>query len=779
DLDGDGLLDIAGARYSPNQLITYINDGTGAFPTVTDTEALAASPADLALGNVDTDSDVDAAIPHGASSLSVLLNNGSGVFGTPTDYTVGGSPAAAVMADLDGDTDTDIAVANLGSSNVSILLNNGLGTFTVAGPYAAGASPTSIEAGNLDGDGDIDLVVGDGVGDVTVLINNGSGVFAADPAYPTGGNIEDVVLGLINDDAVLDVVATDTSAEAVYVRFGNGDGTLGSAVMYPMLYFNNAQETALGDYDGDGDIDLATTNASTASSTLVQLNNGSGVFVDPVYYGTGLLGETITSGDFNGDGAIDLAAASGIQDAFMILLNAYSAPEVIVTESGGTTVVTEGGATDSYTVHLASEPHATVTVTATPDAQETVSPSMLTFTTLNYATPQTVTVTAVDDGPGEGQHTGLITHSVASTDLRFDGIAVDSVVPTILEVAAAGPSGVQRISGESPRDLAIQASKETFAAGAADSATLAREDIIVDALTVTPLSNLLHATLLLTSSGGLADEVAAELDRALGGPDSGKPIYLTGGTEALTPQVVTDLEALGYSNIVRLDGQNRRRTAKRVAEEIVTQNPTPTSTAYIAEDSFFADSLGLGAIAASLSNDTVDPILLVERGKPVLEPAAREFLEARPEIVQVELVGGPVAIDLEVEQALKELLPVRATTRHAGADRYATNANLLEAKLSDPQGIVVANGAQSNLPGAEAGSVAAASAGQTNFFSALLAGRFAADQDLGLALTRAAGLPDPIVEWFARHESTLTFAFILGDFSAVSAEVEASILSYL
>ncbi len=75
---------------------------------------------------------------------------------------------------------------------------------------------------------------------------------------------------------------------------------------------------------------------------------------------------------------------------------------VTVTETDGTTDVTEGGATDTYTVVLHSQPTANVTVTVTPDAQADVgagpgAAKTLTFTAGDWNTPQTITVAAVDD----------------------------------------------------------------------------------------------------------------------------------------------------------------------------------------------------------------------------------------------------------------------------------------------------------------------------------------------------------------------------------------------
>ena len=76
-----------------------------------------------------------------------------------------------------------------------------------------------------------------------------------------------------------------------------------------------------------------------------------------------------------------------------------------VTVSPSSVTVTEGGATDTYTVKLAAVPAASVTVTVTSgDADAaTVSPSALTFSTSSYNTAQTVTVSPVDDADGENE----------------------------------------------------------------------------------------------------------------------------------------------------------------------------------------------------------------------------------------------------------------------------------------------------------------------------------------------------------------------------------------
>jgi len=77
-------------------------------------------------------------------------------------------------------------------------------------------------------------------------------------------------------------------------------------------------------------------------------------------------------------------------------------------------VVSEEGATsDTFTVNLGVMPDGTATIDITANSQVTVSPAQLTFTTSDYMTPQTVTVTAVDDTNIEATpHTGTVTLTV-------------------------------------------------------------------------------------------------------------------------------------------------------------------------------------------------------------------------------------------------------------------------------------------------------------------------------------------------------------------------------
>ncbi|HEX7167002.1 MAG TPA: Calx-beta domain-containing protein [Acidimicrobiales bacterium] len=109
---------------------------------------------------------------------------------------------------------------------------------------------------------------------------------------------------------------------------------------------------------------------------------------------------------------------------------------VVIVESGVDTVVVEGGATDGYVVSLTRQPLTNVTVTLHTDGETCVSTAtdanldcgdvVLTFTTGiggNWATPQSVTIRANNDGDIESFHFSYVTHSVSSADV-FGGAVV-------------------------------------------------------------------------------------------------------------------------------------------------------------------------------------------------------------------------------------------------------------------------------------------------------------------------------------------------------------------
>ena len=133
-----------------------------------------------------------------------------------------------------------------------------------------------------------------------------------------------------------------------------------------------------------------------------------------------------------------------------------STSTVTVTEASGTS------RTATYTLKLAGQPTGpvTVAVASSNTSAATVSPTSMTFTTANWDTAQTVTVTAVDNQTDDGaSRTATITHTfngggfdgvtntVAVTVTDNDGIVVSS--PTPAEIPEAGGTATYTVKLES------------------------------------------------------------------------------------------------------------------------------------------------------------------------------------------------------------------------------------------------------------------------------------------------------------------------------------------
>ena len=113
-----------------------------------------------------------------------------------------------------------------------------------------------------------------------------------------------------------------------------------------------------------------------------------------------------------------------------------------VAESSGSTGVTETGSTDTFTVVLDAQPASDVVISVSSGdtGEVTVSPATLTFTSTNWDTAQTVTVTGVNGDLVDGTQTTTITLTIndVSSDNDFDGVAGQAVSATTTDDDTAG-----------------------------------------------------------------------------------------------------------------------------------------------------------------------------------------------------------------------------------------------------------------------------------------------------------------------------------------------------
>jgi hypothetical protein len=148
---------------------------------------------------------------------------------------------------------------------------------------------------------------------------------------------------------------------------------------------------------------------------------------------TGTISHAVSQGD-------ELYLALTSLDDLTFSITDNDTPGVSITESGGATNITEGGATDTYTIVLTSAPTANVVISMNPDTQSTTDLPSITFTNLDWNSPQTITVTAVNDDVAEGNHSSTISHTASSTDANYNGISINDVVASITDNETAGVS---------------------------------------------------------------------------------------------------------------------------------------------------------------------------------------------------------------------------------------------------------------------------------------------------------------------------------------------------
>jgi hypothetical protein len=220
-----------------------------------------------------------------------------------------------LTADFNGDGIPDLVI--LGSA-ISVLLGNGDGTFTAA-LNPSSDLPGAIAVGDFNGDGNPDLAVSPVLdeGNSEVLLGKGDGTFTnangsfgIDNGTSTSNSI---AVGDFNGDGKLDLVETcasldDQPCNLLLILFGNGDGTFMQSSFVP-LDFSGSQSVAVGDFNGDGQPDLAVTN-SGANGVNVFLNSESGFSAMAASPATGDSPTSVAAADFNGDGKLDLAVTN-------------------------------------------------------------------------------------------------------------------------------------------------------------------------------------------------------------------------------------------------------------------------------------------------------------------------------------------------------------------------------------------------------------------------------------------------------------------------------------
>lgn len=313
DLNGDGHPDVVVVSGQETFGLPYFGKGNGTF-TVGRELNLGAGSYSVALGDVDGDGLLDVMTASGW----VAYGNGKGQFSAPKSYLIGGGDGEYVgPATLTKSGRTDFLFQN-NYTPASVLISEGKGRFEEGERVAisgGGAGCSTTADFNGDGIPDLAILVNEGI---SILLGTGKAL-----APFTQGQILSVtdawcpVTGDLNGDGIPDLVSASGSPSGFAVAFlGNGDGTFSQvAKTTPM---STTGLIALGDFNGDGKLDWAST------TNLLAMGNGDGTFQTPKSYIPNLMSGSIfgiAAARLNGKRESDIVLTSPSSNLVYVLLS--------------------------------------------------------------------------------------------------------------------------------------------------------------------------------------------------------------------------------------------------------------------------------------------------------------------------------------------------------------------------------------------------------------------------------------------------------------------------
>jgi hypothetical protein len=343
DMNNDGNPDLVVACGESRTIVVLLGNGgkdSNKLFRVTpaSTLAVAESPGDMVLGDVNSDGNLDFAfVSHDSYDVTLLLGDGKGALSlaknSPIVMKQGQHPHTHGLGigDLNGDGKLDLATVNNADNDVSVAFGDGRGNFTIApnSPFPVGPSPYPMALGDVNNDGRLDIVATTTATGplrrqqlpfsraLTLLLNDGRIGFRKTELPLRTGQPWSVAIGDVNGDRKPDLVATHHEQNELTLLLGDGRGGFTEAGGSP-FDFGRGFQIALADVNRDGYLDAV---AAAGNVVRIALGDGHGNFKpvpDPFPIGAGSWNLAVS--DVNKDGKVDLVTGNSESNTVSVLL---------------------------------------------------------------------------------------------------------------------------------------------------------------------------------------------------------------------------------------------------------------------------------------------------------------------------------------------------------------------------------------------------------------------------------------------------------------------------
>jgi hypothetical protein len=311
DFSGDGKPDVAILNSAQNNVQILLGDGLGRFPTNRQTLSVAASSKQILTIDLNADGKRDLlVVSNTTNSVRILRGDGTGLFTLNATLTSGTGPVAMITADFNNDTRPDIAVANQAGDSVSVFIQATNGSFGAPSALSPGFGPRGIAVADINKDGPLDLIVTLGKvsqeGQVALMLGNGSGGFTLLNTLFVGPAPNWAATGDFNRDGNLDLATANNTGNTVSLVTSIGTATFLIPGRIPLPFGSFPADLVVGDFNNDAKVDVISANEQINNISVVNGDGLCGFTSVTSANNTGITPIAIVAADFSHDNCADL-----------------------------------------------------------------------------------------------------------------------------------------------------------------------------------------------------------------------------------------------------------------------------------------------------------------------------------------------------------------------------------------------------------------------------------------------------------------------------------------